>query len=69
MVQAARQRVIKCLRDVARTCAVTPGEVLFAVIAAFHGDALLHGAHDGAEVAAYAVLLDDRRFAVRGVVA
>lgn len=69
MVQAASQWIIEGLRDVAFARTVTPGEVLLAVIAALHGDAIFHGTNNGAEVATHAVFFDDRRFAVRRVAA
>jgi hypothetical protein len=69
MVQATSEWIIEGLRDVPSARALTPGQVLLAIIAALHGDAILHRANDGAEVAAHAVLLDDARDAVRGIAA
>ena len=42
MVKPARERVIERLRDVASGGAFTPSEVLFAIVAALHGDAFLN---------------------------
>lgn len=67
MVQPARQLIVKGLRYVPRCRAFAPGEVLRAIVPALHGDAILHGAHQRAEIAAHAVLVDDARDAVRGI--
>ena len=67
MMSSTCQFIIEGFWDVTSAGAVAPGQVFLAIIAAIHGDAILHWANDGAEVAAYAILFDDTWYAVQWV--